>query len=199
MPAHAERGRVDVGRVDAGLADESVGLHPKRLDHLVLEQPVHDDHVGPQEFLAARDLLDDRLAVVDHELEVEIRDPDAGVTPAGRRLAHVAAAPAEPEVAALDRVEEHRAVDLLDRREREGGVALELRQPEARPNRRDDGADEVGQDVLGVVQLDAAQVAGIPGDVGDQEAGGLRGRGHRSFEDAGEGTTIRASPHYQVG
>ena len=71
-------------------------------------------------------------AVVDDELEVEVRDPDARVALARRRLADVAAAPAEPEVAALDGVEEHRPVDRLDRREGERGVALELGQPEAR-------------------------------------------------------------------
>src|ERR1700690_2549206 len=115
--------------------------------------------------------------------------------PTGRRLAHVTAAPAEPEEAALDRVEEHRTVDLLDGREGEGGVALELREPEVRPECRDDGADEVGEDVLGVVQLHAAQVAGVPGDVGDQEARGVRGRGgHGSFGGAGCATSATIRP-----
>ena len=69
----------------------------------------------PSELLPAGDLLLDRRAVVDDELEVEVRDPDARVALARRRLADVAAAPAEPEVAALDGVEEHRAVDRLGR------------------------------------------------------------------------------------
>ena len=134
----------------------------------------------PEQLLAAGDLLVDGGAVVDDELEVEVRDPGAGVALARRRLADVAAAPAEPEVAALDRVEEHRPVDRLGRREGECGIALELGQPEVRPERRDDGADEVREDVLGVVQLDVGEVAGVPGDVGDQEAGGLRGWEHCS-------------------
>ena len=50
-------------------------------------------------------------AVVDDELEVEVRDPDAGVALARGRLADVAPAPPEAEVAALDRVEQHRPVD----------------------------------------------------------------------------------------
>ena len=143
---------------------------------------MHDDHVRPEELLAAGDLLDDRRAVVDDELQVEVRDPGAGVALAGRRLADVAPAPAEPEVAALDRVEEHRPVDLLADHVRERRVALELGQPEVRPERGDDGADEVGQDVLGVVQLDVGEIARVTGDVGDQEAGGLSDGGHRSSQ-----------------
>ena len=34
---------------------------------------------------------------------------------------------------------------------------------------------EVREDVLRVVELDVGEVARVPGDVGDQEAGGLRG------------------------
>ncbi len=59
--------------------------------------------------------------------------------------------------------------------EGEGGIALQFGQPEVGPERRDDGADEVREDVLGVVQLDVGEVARVAGDVGDQEAGGLRG------------------------
>ena len=92
----------------------------------------------------------------------------------------VAAAPTEPEIAALDGVEEHRAIDSLGRHVGEGRVTLQLGQPEVRPEGADDGSDEVGQDVLGMVQLDVGQVAGVAGDVGDQEAGGLRGREHRA-------------------
>ena len=138
-----------------------------------------DDHVGPEQLPAPGDGLLDGGAVVDDELEVEIRDPHARIARAGGRLADVAAAPAEPEVAALDRVQEHRPVEPVGRREGERGVALELCQPEGRAERGDDGPDEVGQDVLGVIELDVAEVAGVPGDVGDQEPGGLRTREHR--------------------
>ncbi len=183
VPAHAERGRVEVGRIDALLADQGVGVDAQLLDDLVLQQPMDDDHVRPEELLPAGDLLEDGLAVVDDELEVEVRDPDAGVALAGRRLADVAATPAEPEVAPLDRVEEHRPIDPLGCRVGEGGIALELRQPEVGPECRDDGADEVRQDVLRVVQLDVGEVARVAGDVGDQEAGGLRAWKHRSSSD----------------
>ena len=144
-----------------------------------------DDHVRAEELLPAGDLLVDRRAVVDDELEVEVGDPDARVALARGRLADVPASPAEAEVAALDGVEEHRAVDPLGGHVREGGVALELGQPEVRPERADDGADEVREDVLRVVQLDVGEVAGIPGDVGDQEAGRLRAREHGSSSESG--------------
>ena len=114
-------------------------------------------------------------AVVDDELEVEVGDPAARVALARRRLADVAPPPAEAEVAALDGVEQHRAVDRLGRHPGERGVAFELGQPEVRPERRHDRADEVGQDVLRVIELDVGEVAGVAGDVRDQEAGGLRG------------------------
>ena len=179
VAAHAERRRVEVGRVDAGLAEQRVRLDPQLLDDVVLEQPVDDDHVRAQQLLAAGDLLVDRRAVMDDELEVEVGDPDAGVAWTRRRLADVAPAAPEAEVAALDRVEEHRSVELLGGHERERRVAFELGQPEVRPQRGDDGADEVGQDVLRVVELDAGEVPGVPGDVGDEEADGLGGE-HRS-------------------
>ena len=129
----------------------------------------------PEELLAPGHLLQDGDAVVDDELEVEVGDPAARVALAGGGLADVAAAPAEPEVAALDGVEEHRAVDRLGGHPGERGVTLELGQPEVGPQRRDDRADQVGQDVLGVIELDVGEVARVAGDVGDQEAGGLGG------------------------
>jgi hypothetical protein len=99
--------------------------------------------------------------MVDHELEVQIRYLSAGVAVTRSRLSDIPAAPAKSEVAALDRVEEHRPVDLLGCHEREGGIAFELGQPEVGPQRRDDCADNVCEDVLCVVQLDVGQVARV--------------------------------------
>ena len=174
MLAHAERDRVEAGGIDARLAEQRVGADAGSLDDVVLQQPVHDDHVRSEELLPAGDLLDDRDAVVDDELEVEVRDPGARVALARRRLADVSPPPAEPEVAALDGVEEHRAIDRLADHVRERGVAFELGEPEVRPQGGDDGADQVREDVLRVLELDIGEVARVPGDVGDQEAGGLR-------------------------
>ncbi len=173
--AHAERGRVEIGRVDAALAEQRVGVDPKLLHDLVLEQPVDDDHVRAKQLLSAGHLLDDRLAVVDHELEVEVRDPLARVALARRCLTDVATTPPKAEVAALDRVEQHRPIDPIHGREGERRVTLELGQPEVRSQRAHDGTDQVGQDVLRVVEFDIGEVARVAGDVGDQETGGLGG------------------------
>ena len=79
MRTHPERRRVDVGGVDAGLGDERVGVDAKAFDDVVLEQSVDDDDVAPEELLAPGDPLDDGLAVMDDELQVEVRDAHAGV------------------------------------------------------------------------------------------------------------------------
>ena len=95
-------------------------------------------------------------AVVDDELQVEVGDAHAGIAIARRRLAYVAAAPSEAEVAALDGVEEQRPIHFLRDRERER-VALELGEPEAGSQRTDDRAHEIREDVLCVIELDAAR------------------------------------------
>jgi hypothetical protein len=141
-----------------------------------------DDHIGTEQLLAARNALAQDLAVVDDELQVEVRDPDAGVAVARRRLADVTSAAAEAEVATLDGVEEERSVDLPGGCGNERRVALELGEPEAGTQRGDHGADEVGQDVLRVVQLDICEVSGVAGDVGDQEARGLGAGKHADCE-----------------
>ena len=94
--SRARPGRVR--HVDAGLGDERVRVHPEVLDDRVLQEPMDDDDVRAQQLLPPGDLLEDGRAVVDDELEVQVGDADAGVAGAGRRLAHVAPAPAEAEV-----------------------------------------------------------------------------------------------------
>ncbi len=178
--AHPQHGRVQAGCVDAALADQQVGIDAEALDDAVLQQAVHDDHVGAQQFLAAGDLLLNGGAVVRHELEIEVGDPGAGIAFARCRLADVAPPTAEGEIASFDRVEEHRPIDRLAQREGERGIALELGQPEIRPERGDHRADEVGQDVLSVLELHVGQVAGVAGDVGDQEGRRLGDGGHGS-------------------
>jgi hypothetical protein len=132
----------------------------------------HDD-VAAGELIAGCDPLPRDDAVMGDELEVEVRHEDAGVALAGGRLADVAQAPSEPEVAALDRVLELAPVDDIGERKHERGVAFELREAERRPQPGDDRPDQVGEDVLGVVELRAGEVAGVAGNVGDDEAGGL--------------------------
>ena len=129
-----------------------------------------DDHVRADELLVPGDPVPDDHPVVDHELEVQARHQRAGVALAGRCLGDVAQAAPEGEVCPLDRVEELRAVDTRSERIGEGGIALKLGQPKAWPEGIDHGRDQVGQDVLGVIQLGARQVARVAGDVGNQQA-----------------------------
>ena len=74
----------------------------------------------------------------------------------------------------------------------ERGVALELREAEPRPQRADDRGHEVREDVLGVIELGAGEVARVPRDVGDQQAGRLRLGEHPPSPSAAGGTTIVA-------
>ena len=131
-----------------------------------------DDRASDQLLAAGHPLAEDR-PVVGQELEVEGGHPDAGVAVADRRLADVAQPPAEGEVGALDGVHQRRAVDGLGDDVGERGVAFELGQPEGRPEAADDRVDEVGEDVLRVIELDPGEIAGVAGDVGDDETGGF--------------------------
>lgn len=106
---------------------------------MVLEQPVHEDDVRPEELLAPRDVLAQDRPVMDDELEVEVVDVPAGVARARRRLAHVAPSPTEAEVAPLDRVEQQRPIDPLRDRAGQGGVALKLGEPKAGVQSADGG------------------------------------------------------------
>ena len=139
-----------------------------------------DDHVAPDELLGRCDPLADDLAVVRDKLEVELRDEHARVAFTARGLADVTQPALECEVAALDRVLQQRSVDALGDRVDERRVAFELGQAEHRPDVRDHRAHQVGQDVLGMVELRSGKEAGVAGDVGDDEAGGLGLAEHRS-------------------
>lgn len=59
------------------------------------------------------------------------------------------------------------------RGEHEGGVAFELGQSEAGLEGGDDHTQEIREDVVGMLQLDIGEIAGVAGDVGDEEASGL--------------------------
>ncbi len=130
----AARGRiVDPHRGDAALAVHRVGGDAGRLFDVVLQEPVDDDHVAADELLPRAELLTNHLAVVGDHLEVEVRDEDAGVALAGRRLADVAKPALEGEVAALDRVLELGGIDGRRDRVDERRVAFELRELERGP------------------------------------------------------------------
>ena len=165
-----------------GFAEQGVGRDPEPVHDVVLEEPVGDDHVGSDQLLAPRDPVADDRAVMHDDLEVQARHEQAGVALAGGRLGDVAQPPSEREVHALDGVEQLRAVEAFGDHVGEGRVAFELGQSEGRLQRPDDGRHEVGQDVLGVIELGAGQIARVAGDVGDQQTGRLLAREHASLQ-----------------
>ena len=154
-----------------------------------------EDHVAAGEFLAARHLVLDELAVMRDELEVEILHPTAGAALAGGRLLDVAEPLAEGEVGSLDGVLQERPVDLVRDRIDEGGVAFELRQAKRRAKSPDHRVHEVGDDVLGVVEFDAGKKAGVAGNIGDDETGGFWFRKHRNCPVT---SAADSWPHVQI-
>ena len=75
-----------------------------------------------------------------------------------------------------------RAVELRRDEIDEGRIPFELRQLEWRAERADDRIDQVGQDVLGVIELDPGEITGVAGDVGHDEACGF-GLGQHGITD----------------
>ena len=110
---------------------------------------------------------------MDEQLEVELGGEPARVAVAARRLVDAPEATAEGEVGRLDRVEQQRSVGSAVLDEEEGGVALELRQPERRLEPADDRLEEVARDRRRVLDLASREVRRVPGQVGDDEEAGL--------------------------
>ena len=164
---------VDPHRPHEGLRVEGIGLKAQDLADAVLEQAVDDDDIGPHELLAAGHPLAGDRAVMGHELEIQPGDAAAGVALARRRPLDVTEAALEHEVAALDHVPEAGTIHGRRGHPDERGVPLELGELERWAQRPDDGVDEVGQDVLGVVELHVGQVAAVPRDVSDDQTGRL--------------------------
>ena len=167
------RGILDAGRGEAFGCVERVRVDARLLGDRVLEEPMGHDHRASDELLPPGDALTEDGPVMGEELEVEVRHPHAGVAVAGRGLTDVTQPAAEREVGPLDRIHQARPVDGRRDHVGERRIALELRQPEGRPERSHDRVHEVGQDVLRVIELDPGEVARVAGDVGDHEAGGF--------------------------
>ena len=81
----------------------------------------------------------------------------------------VAQAPAESEIRRLDRILDQRAVKTVAGRAEKCRVAFELGELERRAQASHHRVHQVGDDVLRMVELDAGEIAGVAGDVGDQE------------------------------
>ena len=165
-----------------GIGVEDVGVAPELCLDIVLQQPMNQDHVAADQlFLPGHDLLGDLSAVGD-ELEIERRDQPAGVAFADRGLLDVTLPPAEGEIHTLDRVLQMRAVELRRGEIDERRIAFELRQLERRAKCADDRIDQVGEDVLRMIELDPGQIAGVAGDVSNDEARGF-GLGQHGITD----------------
>ena len=80
----------------------------------------------------------------------------------------------EGEIRGLHGLLQHRAVDLVGDCIEEGGVALELREPERRPQPPHHRVHHVGDDILRMLELDTGEKAGVAGDIRDHQTGGIR-------------------------
>src|SRR5260370_3875692 len=90
----------------------------------VFEEAMHENHVSPREFLLARHLLFDELAVVNDELHIEALHMAARSTLAAGRLLDAAQPLSESKIRRLDRILEERSVYLILERVAERRVAL---------------------------------------------------------------------------
>ena len=182
MLDQALRLRDHAGALREGIGVEDVGMTGElRLD-VIFQQAMNQDHVAADQLLLPGHGLLGDLSVMGDELEIERRDQPAGVAFADRGLLDVTLPPAEGEIRTLDRVLQMRAVELRRDEIDEGRVPFELRQLEWRAERADDRIDQVGQDVLGVIELDPGEITGIAGDVGDDETCGF-GLGQHGITD----------------
>jgi hypothetical protein len=180
MRASPLLGIVEPHRAYEDVRVEGIGRHPELLGDMVLEQAVDEDDVAADELLAARHPLAGDEPMVGDEFQVQPGHPHAGVALARRCLADIADPALEGEVAALDDVLKGRPIDRRGRHPDECGVALELRELERRTQRGDHGVDEVGEDVLRVVELHTGEIAAVACDVGDDEAGWIGPGEHRA-------------------
>ena len=109
-----------------------------------------------------------------HEiLEVEARDQDTGVAFTRRGMGDVPETPAKSKVTGLDGVHDrrgpHRAVGCVCK----SSVTFQFGELEGGSERLDQCLQEVGQDVLGVLQLGCLEVSRVAGDVGEEETAGF--------------------------
>ena len=112
MLDEALRRRINAHRPHAGVGVKRVGVSAELFADFVLEQAMHENDVSPREFLPARHLLFDELAVVNDELHIEALHVAAGLALATVRLLEAALPLSKSEIRRLDRILEERSVDL---------------------------------------------------------------------------------------
>ena len=154
--------------VHTRLGKQRVALEPGLFRDGVLEQPVHDDHIGADQLTRVGHLALDKLAMVHNELQVEFGDRRAGTTGAARVVVDVALAAFEREVGGPEELDElvgRQVAGPVDKHR----IALELVNRKRGAERGRDDADEIGQHVVSVLKLHPLEVAGVAADVGDQQ------------------------------
>lgn len=166
------------------------------LDHAVLEKPMHQDHVGPAQLLAAGHVLAAEPTVMRDELEVEARDEDAGVAVALGRPVDRFLPAAKREVRRIERVEQHRGVDPVAGHVHEDGVSLDLAEVHGRRQGSNDRVGQVLEDVLRVVELGPREVRRVAADIGQREAARL-GLPDRRMPRDGRRHPSSVLPHFQ--
>ena len=153
---------------------------------------MHEDHVRTRDLVAAGDARPDERAVMREELEVELRGEVARAAVARGRRVDAPQAPAEREIAGLDRVEQEHRIGAAVLDEQERGIALELREPEWGLEPADDRLEEVARDRGCVLDLAPGEVRRVPGQVGDEEDSGLSGDGHVRTLHLGADSKVKA-------
>jgi hypothetical protein len=93
------------GALQERVGEKRVGSRPLPHDP-VLQQAMGHDHVGPDRLRPGRRLLQDELAEVRYELEIESADEGAGRARARGGPAHLLEPQPERHVGCLDHVEE---------------------------------------------------------------------------------------------
>jgi hypothetical protein len=87
---------------------------------------VNQDHVPAGELFAARHLLPDELAVMNHKLDIEALHPAAGLALATAGLLDAAKPLAERKIGLFDRVLHQRSIDLVGKRVHEAASPSNL-------------------------------------------------------------------------
>jgi hypothetical protein len=98
------------GRVERQLPREWIGVdhvipNPGSLRELVLEQPMHQDHLTPYEFGSACDHVTGVVAPVSHDLQTEVTDRATCIAPARSQLHDRAPPPHERDVRTIEGVD----------------------------------------------------------------------------------------------
>ena len=153
--AETQAARFETEGGDRGSREQGVAVPARFGGRRPLQQAMDEDDVRPGQLIATGDAAANEGPVMHEQLEVEFGSQPTRVAVAAGGLVDAAQAAPEGDVGRLDRVEEERPVGSPVLDEEEGGIALELRQPEGRIEAADDRLEEVAGDGRRVLDLAA--------------------------------------------